>query len=232
MKIILIVRRSKSYYLHGRVMAHMKHYQYAWDMFFDIPYIEFRRRLSDISAMSYMYAGFDKIYFWADNKIYEKVNKPGNVVLSIDEDDWISRSVPAILRDFDFDGTNVVMWRAIHLKCDNWKIFAPIYYSKWHETPSCAYAIRTPHDVALSRESWRMHYTSSREKHVKLDKFLSVKLDNYSSISFAERYDIDKLIEVMKNRYIVAPNEDLEEYIDQVEAYNNLLLELYDSCRV
>lgn len=228
-KIILVIRRTQDYYLYGKVMSYMREYQYAWNMFFNLQYIEFRKRLSEISVMSYMYAGFDKIYFWQNDKIYRDINKRGHIVLSIDEDDWINRSIVQELRKFDFQDMSVAMWRVIHLRC---KPDPLIYYAKLKETPSCGYAIKALYDMRLSQRSYRMHYSSTRKDYIKLDKILAIKLDNYSSISFAEHHPIVDLLELMKKKYLVTPNEDLQEYSDQVKAYNNLLLDLYDSCKV
>lgn len=225
MKIILLIRRSREYYLEDKVMTYLSEKRYVWKLFFKLSYLEFRKKLAVIGSLTYLSNKFDRIYFWDE---YEEVNQEGNIVVAIDEDDWISAFLATELRNFDFQDRPVAKWQVINLRCDEDPSFCQI---SWDLTPSCGYAIKTPYRVeCIDRNTQMRHY--NHIDAIKLDKILSVKVDNFSSISFMETINVNTLLEYMKKGYLVEKIALLHEYEKQIDLYNELLLELYDSCKI
>jgi len=224
MNIVLLIRRTRGYYLDGKVMNYLSERRYMWNLFYKLPYLEFKKRLADIGSLTYLANKFDRIYFWEE---YKEVNKEEHIVVPVDEDDWISTSLATELRNFDFQDKPVAQWQVMNLKCSTDLAFHKI---SWDKTPSCSYAVKTPYkQECIDRNTQMMHY---QQDIIKLDKVLSVKVDNFASISFMENRSFNTILEHMKKEYLVENIALLREYEQQVDLYNELLTELYDSCKV
>jgi len=224
MRIVLVIRRTQDYYLEGKMMDYLFEHRYMWNLFYKLPYLEFKKRLSEIASSTYLANKFDRIYFWDE---YEEVNQEGNIVVPIDEDDWIHPSLANELRSFNFQDKPVVQWKVLNLRCN---LDTPFVIMDYIYTPSCGYAVKAPYRVGCIDRNWQM----DNRKHdiIGLDKVLSAKVDNFSSISFMENQDSNSLLEHMKSGYLVEKVAPLQEYATQVDLYNELLKELYDSCKV
>ena len=57
-------------------------------------------------------------------------------------------------------------------------------------------------------------------------------MDHLGTQSFREIGGMDSLINIVKKKSLVGNNDLLQEYEEQVKMYNELLLELYESCKV
>jgi len=226
-KIILLIRRTREYYLEDKPMSYLSERRYLWNLFFKLPYIEFKKRLAKIASLTYLANKFDRIYLWGE---YEEVNKEGNIIVAIDEDDWISTSLAEELRNFDFQNKPIVKWQVLNLRCDKSPFLKQV---NWDDRPtaSCGYAIRSPYRIECIYRAYNIMYHVNKDA-IKLDKVLSVKVDNFASISFLEGQTSDTLLKYMRKGYLVEQVALLHEYREQVDLYNELLLELYDSCKL
>jgi len=229
-KIFLIIRRNRDYFINNeykRVIIDrnplLRKNICSWNLFFRFPHLEFRRRLSQIASISYAQNTFDRIYLWGEYPEIE--NKEEVIAVPVDEDDWISKDLANTIRETDFEGKKAMMWDVINIS-QTGRIFKEIR----HLCRSCSYAVKTPcnrrHMVVNTTMSHKMR------KIKRISKELAVKVDNISSRTFLGGKSFDSLMKIVKDRIVVNPANLSEEYSYRVELYNQLLLELYDSCKV
>lgn len=222
-KVILFIRRDQEYFLEGKIK---KHYYSpslkGWNMFFKYPYLKFRKRLSEIASLSYSLNNFDYVYLWGDYKKLEK-NKE-DIIVPIDEDDWISKDLVMTLKDFSFDEKRIVRWNVTSISH-----IGKVFKEKRGFCRSCEYAVFMPVPIKLIRTNT---YISKLTQIKKIDKALSVKIDNISSISFLWHHSFEKILNIVKNKYLIEDIKLLKEYKNLVDLYNELLIDLYKSCKV
>ena len=228
MSIILVIRRSREYYLNDRVTPWLDRQVSVWNFFYKLPYITFRHRLCDIASLTYFPNKFDKIYLWARDDEYKEMNIEGNIVIAVDEDDWISSSLAGHIRDIDFE-SEVVKWNCANINTSQAIIdwgWLPLNYCA-----SCSYAIKTPHQnvMNIANNVWMGRYQGPVQK---IDKLLAVKVDNFASLSWLENETVDSMLTTMQKREIVKMAAPIQEFELQVKLYNELLSELYDSCKI
>ena len=229
-KIILLIRRSDSYYLTRKVDLSVRYSKEqvnrnlaSWSLFLKMPYTEFRKRLSAISSSTFSQNSFDRIYFWGD---YDELkDKEGIIVVPLDEDDWIHPSLADNIRHFDFQGNMVLRWKVINVS-----FYGRVSIHGGGACRSCGYAVKTP--APRSYIFTNTNISKMNSNVIKLDNILSVKIDNLSSRSFLNTHSFDTIIECVKDRRVIEDLELLGEYKPMVKSYNELLLELYDSCKI
>jgi len=230
-KIILLVRRDRDYYINQVVSPVVKSGERVfsknlnlWNFFFKIPYVEFRRRLSEVSSLTYSQNSFDKIYFWGDYEAIEK-EPDGSIIVPIDEDDWISNTLADDIRNFDFKDKQVTKWDVINIgpKGDS-------SLERRNLCRSCSYAVKLPYHISFI--SINVLMTRNQRDIIKFNKTLSAKVDNIATRTFLGNNYFDYLLEIVKKRHQVKKTKLLQGYEEQVDIYNKCLIDLYDSCKL
>lgn len=236
-KIILLVRRSQDWF-HGecdqlrvrdRFHRRFRHVLGGWKMFFELPYVDFRRKLSLLARKTYLPNEFDAIFYWCDWDTISKYTD-GTWVVPIDEDDWLSCRFVSVVRETveKCSHENLIQWEVAYGNSHGDEGSHGDLY------PSCSYAVRMPFPELLMRHHWRFWRRPIDFSYstYKVSDVLTLKIENISSISFMWHGGFDRLIEVAKERQFLDGSVVPEEFRSYVGEYNEILRELYDSCRV
>jgi len=203
----------------------------GWNLFFKMNYREFREKLCEIARSTYVRNQFDAIFFWRD---WEIIQHYGNdtYVLPIDDDDWLSPNVVSVIR-------KTIEERGLR-DLFRWDI---AYTSpmgdrttlNYEETyASCCYLARMP--FPMEYLVWHQNLVFQKHSWVPYDikQVLAVKLHNISSISYLyeRRKRIDMVVRIVKERKFLTDVGLLGKFLPEVKRYNELLEELYGSCRI
>ncbi len=194
-RIILVIRRDKDYWLYGKESHYhmnnndVKKLRDMWDSYFNLKFIDFRLQLEAIASSNYLDNKFDEIHLYSaieprkiKDELYDKLELyNSDIIVPVDDDDWIDPSLAGILRNIETDK----------------KFFVWDYYKSWREerfaeyqtpkgtwaTITCAWGVRgwnsfleRHNHLKLSEEEYSQTYS--------IKKPLSLKVDNLSSLGF------------------------------------------------
>jgi len=244
MKIVLLIRRDKEYWLHSKMSFNnaigkgfektIRDNAIVWNFCFKMRYLEFRKRLSYISSFSYSPNKFDDIIPYLDQ---DRINnlELGTLLVPMDDDDWFSPSLVKNLRKIK-EPCEGIYWDQYTKHLDG-----KINYENRHIglglphiIDSCCYGLKTPCDY----EEVKMHWLPRKQHKLHLSKRLSMKIESLACISVQHWLDIGRamtlanykkfamdLLEKEIGSSIIFP----EEYKHQAELYKELLEDLLKS---
>lgn len=237
-KIVLYVRRARKYFNgeinfgEGRDRAESRNFKKAmhgWKMFFKMDYYHFRHRLAQIAYQSYLPNRFDQIIFWDDWDVIKKFGED-TWVIPIDEDDWISPDLVAKLREEISEEKQLITWQVFYTTQEG---IARLEKNR-SLYRSCCYSFRMPCHTVFLRYNVALANNAARRQRYRIEVPLAVKLDNISSLcamyTIGSRWDL--VLKTVQNRYLLHPSNLPEEYVPYVQQYNELLIDLYDSCKI
>jgi len=249
-RIYLWIRRSKKYYNEiiqnpiyrsTNIMSHLtidedgiEHFSKAmfiWKLFFGMSYGEFRKRLVNIAALSYAPNNFDGIVEYRDVDKLEGLKDTW--ILPVDDDDWLAPNCVQTVRSLDTEGKNGITWKAIGITPYNTLGIDPLEWDDRCELRSCEYVIKDLGERKIESH-WVMdtYNKTHPEQMLRLDDYLSVKLDNIGSISVVRSRNIDELMSLMRNGILLPKFDCLKDYDHLVDLYNELLTELFASFKL
>lgn len=144
--IVLMLRRMKDYWLRDKIsLDHVvgdknKIKSTIEDWPFEMPYMEFRKRLRDISHFSLKNNRFDMVVNWSDRKTIESLPR-GTWVVPMDEDDWLDPNFESGIRATQkiFPNEKVFTWQTVRVNPKG-----QVLHHDFHE--SCGYAVKLPCD--------------------------------------------------------------------------------------
>jgi len=239
-KIILLVRRSQDWfhgmsdhyslrYLSNRSSRRLHHAMDGWRMFFKLPYVEFRKKLSLLARKTYLPNEFDAIFYWCDWDMISRY-PDGTWVVPIDEDDWLSRRFVSVVKQAigGCSHENLIRWDIREIDTNGGRIRCRGPY------PSCSYAGKMPFPQLLLMCHWRFWKRPIDFPYLEcgIPDILALKIDSISSMSFMWAGEFSRLIRVAKERIFLDGSVIPEDFRPYVGEYNEILRELYDSCRV
>ena len=239
MKIMLVIRRSKDYWLNdkidtGKILSLSPYLQgradqaiVMWNICFKMQYIDFRKKLRNIAWKKVEENSFDDIHEYFDINEIKKIEH-GTLVIPIDEDDWISSELTNTLRALGLSPKKGVHWEILK-HCDG--VFL---HKRLACAESCGYGFIYP----VSRLKLCDHQ-SIRDKSIfdcYIPKVLALKKHNISSLSKLRHANARHAIS-LKHYFVKQINEQLSEvdtvpmeYKKQEEEYLELIKELKESC--
>jgi len=238
MKIVLIIRRNKNYWLNNKIDHSCIANDYrsnfilqmiqVWNFCFKMKYIDFRIRLRDIAFPTFERNNFDDIIMYFDEDKYNSLEK-GTLIVPIDEDDWFSLYLVENLRKIQ-EPFNSVYWDT-HFREADGELNTNSNQKKC--SISCAYGMKVPCSFNVIK-----YHAYAKKNGYYLSKFLSFKNQNISSLSFfhfmARTLTIKQIIEMLKKNINNTNNTNiyLEEYKQEHILYKELLKELLESLRI
>lgn len=237
MKIVLLIRREKNYFLNNKLslgnIVSPPHDQiiysfiFYWNCSFKMRYMDFRNRLKDIAFSTFKKNNFDDIIMYFDDDRIRSL-EPGTLVVPIDEDDWFSSSLVEELKNIS-DPFEVVHWDT-YIKNVKGKFYP---YGRYRRVDSCCYGVKVPCDINTIK--WHMCVNINRAYH--LSKRLSVRIITSASIGVFLYWSSGDYITFRKdmvnntikdiNSLDIFPGE----YKQEVILYKELLKELLSSAR-
>jgi len=194
----LVIRRTKEYLLNPQNMPNIplksrRHFMSIikdWDIYFKIPFWEFKKQLAQIALKDMANWQFDTIRTYMDANSLILLNEtPGHhYVIPIDEDDWLLPQTPQILKNnIDLDKHFLVNWKVYRLI--NNKILSNALFGLNMESwvISNAYAQKAPFWdlITLERHAEFTGLASSNVNSTLMieDPVLGFKLNNPASLS-------------------------------------------------
>lgn len=230
MKIVLLFRRKKELFLYNEIGWENEYYHFvkesisAWNLFFRMDYISFRKRLREITEQSVSKNNFDLVFLYEDIQEIEKL-EPGTLVVPLDDDDWLSSSFSKEVAPYE--GTDLY-WNVYRL----WGGGKRKFFNNIDSiVPSCGYGTILP----CKFDILNYHWLFNKEKAHYIDKVLSVKLDNPSSMEFLWRkgklVSFEKLIKRIFSTMRL-PGEMPEEFNLYWNRYIDICKELLESCKI
>lgn len=248
-KIILIIRRSKEYWLHNKICDY-KINQYVfpifgmWDSFFSLKLMDYRNKLRDIASATYLDNKFDHIilhsYIDPCKNEYDDIDSDAfeeDIIVPMDEDDWISFRLANILREAEIDK----------------KFFVWDYYKTFKED------IYKPFEHGIGGRGWTMPCSwgivgyelfAKRHNHLSLneDEFndvylirqpLAIKVEHVGSIGFLKKVVknnfgnesewMNSIVKKIKGDLLITGKKYPVEFQKQWKDYKMLLEELLES---
>jgi len=236
MKVYLWIRRTKKY-LDGEIDDCLRRNKKqfvrnvcVWNLFFKMDYFTFRRKLSEISSLTYLPNNFDEIFHYED---WDRLGKSDKALLvPIDEDDWVHPNLVETLKSFTIDGDNLLRWKTININIDG--ICSTKLPHGCLKTRSCSYAILSNYPQRMISDHQITHYyiQDFPERVFDLDDYLSVKIDTISSISYLREVSSEEWIRFSREKKMLQYKACLYPYRDVVKKYNELMEEFYDSSKI
>ena len=256
-EIILIIRRTKDYWLKGEYRKGvnlnpcLSDFFDKWNTEFKMDIVSYRNRLRDIAARRYLSSKFDKIFLHSGKdttalkggiskeefKLYKN-----SIFVPIDEDDWIDASLADEIRNVDTDKPFIIWdWYCTGYRPEY--THPKTQYSKFQ---SCAWACRGYEHLTMARNNLRVNHAKGCDClnnpptdyiHF-INKKLVAKIDHPGSVGqlrkIAKTYrDSDKeWMEAVVKSIIYYIKRDLEWkhlYIEEWNDYKALLKELLSS---
>ncbi len=147
-KVIVVIRRSKNYTPWMEIDSKIQ----WWNEVFKIPFLEFRRELSNIAFNNHDEIKADKIYYTIDDFKNDLDSiTPQDWILPIDDDDWLCNGVCSKIQN-TITNSDCLSWKTNVISVfstipPNWtleKIQAHIYQNESKEKYplSCCYSLR------------------------------------------------------------------------------------------
>jgi len=248
-QIILIIRRSKDYWLYNKVCAdklnpHVQPIIELWDSFFNLKIMNFRNQLREIASSTYLNNKFDQIFLHSyidPNRVKEKDNFKNelykdSIIVPIDEDDWIDPSLAEILRNIETDEKFFVWNYYKTIREYEFESFKNERGRGW--TMPCSWAIKG-YNSFLKRHN---HLLVNEEEFTQIyfiRKPLAVKIEHVASVGFLkkvvrknwEKEDkwMSAIVSKIKGDLTVEGNEYPIVFQEQWKKYKKLLEELLES---
>jgi len=228
MEKVLLIRRKKQYYENG-ILGWSIHHFYKeliqpWNFFFNLKYLDFRKKLAAIAQETFDQNKFDQIIPYED---FERVRKlsPGTLLLPIDEDDFLAPNMILELEK-EFDGRDLY-WDVFRVKSKG-RVSYIKGTARWL-VASCGYCVQLP-----TRSSQITYHWCFKKENMKyINKLYSLKLNAISSISLIRsnhnptfEYHIKEIVSWLNSEYKIP-----EEFRVSFDKYRDLLRELLESCR-
>ena len=241
MKIVLIIRRNKEYYLDNNInldkilrnplwKQSVQNMIKTWNFCFNMKYIDFRIKLRNIAFRTFEKNDFDEIIPYFNMKKYNTLKK-GTLVIPIDEDDWLSPNLTKTLRKIK-EPFEKVYWDITYKTTKFEPESQTLKNNNSNYTYSCAYGIKVPHPFVVLK--W--HYYFKKEKAYYIPKVLACKHTNIASLSTfhdmaKQKNTLIDLINFAKYQ-ISNPTIYSKEFKKEGNLYKKLLQELIDSCKL
>jgi hypothetical protein len=230
-RVFIVIRRSENYF-HGKmnyVKIQNSFYQdfrkgvIAWNLLYGMPYLEFRRKLSDIAYSSYPMRSIDGIFHWFNWDAIKDLGKD-TWVFPIDEDDFLAPNTIDYLKELEEH--EFYWWVPPCVGADGNR------FRKYPGTiASCSYVVKMPiHEACVE-----FHKFATKMEGVERFKInkpdLSFWLKGVSSVSFLSRKGrrINEIFCPAKEKSFIKKVKPLKIYFPLIDKYNELLEELYDS---
>lgn len=242
-EIILLIRRDKECWIDDKykhfLWPYMSHIIDIWDASFKISIVDFRKKLRDIAASTYINSKFDKILLHSHidhrtsglNFDREKELYSNSIIVSIDEDDWLSTSLPSVLREIETD-KEIFVWNCYTTWDGLEKISFPSGSSRIIET--CNWGIKgfeqllTKRNQLNGEEHSKIHFIrkplSVRVNHLAMLGMLRNRTKKHSPGTEDKNIFIQKLTQELSHE-INFP----EEFQYQWKQYRETLKELLSS---
>jgi len=237
MEIILLIRRDKEYWLHNRMSFNgvvdqkfereIWKWLIVWNLFFKMRYIEFRKRLAEISSLSYPQNNFDDIImYWDEDKLNSL--EPGTLIVPMDDDDWFSPNLVKNLREIK-EPCKGIYWDQ-YVKDISGRFEHRNRMVSDHIVDSCCYSLKTPCDYDFIKNHWSF----SKDNLHYIPKRLAVKIESLACLSVLYQLDVNvsnckKFIKEKLKEEIRSTCAIPEEYKHQIALYKDLLKELLES---
>ncbi len=248
-QIILIIRRSKDYWLYNKVNSdklnpHVQPIIKLWDSFFNLKIMDFRNQLREIASSTYLNNKFDQIFLHSyidpdrtkeqnnlKNELYEE-----SIIVPMDEDDWIDSSLAEILKDIGTD-KKFFIWN--YYKTIREYKFEPFKNGRergW--TIPCSWSIRGYASFLKRHNHLRINEEEFSDIYF-IKKPLAMKVEHIASVGFLKKVVrknwkkenkwMNVIVNKIKGDLTVKGNEYPEVFQIQFKKYKNLLKELLES---
>jgi len=203
----------------------------TWRLFFEMPYLEFRKKMAEIAALTYEWNNFDGIFEYED---WDKLKSFKDVwILPIDEDDWLNPNCVKTLRSLDLDKIEVVRWKVYITDYKGIFQLDNEDFLFYQATRSCSYITRNINKDMINFDYAMDSFIKKNRKRVlDIDDYLSVKLDHLGSISCLRTFNAEFFVEQIRQHYLMQKTSFSEEYNHLIDLYNELYTELYKSFRL
>lgn len=243
MKIVLLIRRDKDYWLNNRMTYNgaltpffgksIKVKSFGWNLLFRMKYLDFRKRLSYISSFSYSPNKFDDIIPYLDR---DRINnlEPGTLIVPMDDDDWFSPDLVKNLRKIKDPGRGICWDQYVKYSDGNIKHQNRHIGKRINEIDSCCYGIKCPCEY----DHLRFHWEMTKDNMLYMPERLSIKIEAISCISVLIKIQMNNSIILAKycewlirelKKDIGSSDIFPEEYSNQGRLYKELLKELLES---
>ena len=244
-KIVFLIRRDKEYYLNSKLSVLELKFKFfeglkdkisAWNFFFGMRYTDFKKRLADIAFSTVIKNKMDALYSWSDWEVISDL-KDDTWIVPIDEDDWVVPDLADVLRKEE--DHKMYYWKNLKIDQEGNSFIEKIdidrhkKFSKFNCIASCAYSLQLPQKTTLIHAHDLADEAMGKDAH-QIDKTLSVNIKNISSLSYMVLHvkSIEDLLVHTREKHLVKMTENLESFSSEVDQYNDLLKELYDSCKI
>ncbi len=248
-KIILIIRRSKDYWLYNKINSdklnpHVQPIIKLWDSFFNLKIMDFRNKIREIASSVYLDNKFDLIFLHSyidpgktkeQNEIKNELYKD-SIIVPMDEDDWVDPSLASILREIETDKTFFV-WN--YYKTIREYEFEP--FKKGRErgwTMPCSWAVRG-FDTFLKRHNHLKIKENEFNDIYFIRKPLGAKVEHAGSLGFLtktvrknwEKEDkwMNVIVSKIRGDLTISEEKFPISFQEQFKKYKKLLKELLES---
>jgi len=196
-QIILIIRRSKDYWLYNKIgdeaiPLHVQPIIELWNSFFNLNLVDYRNKLRTIASSTYLDNKFDQIYLHSyidprkmkdendfKNELYED-----SIIVPMDEDDWIDPSLSEILRNIETDKKFFVWNYYKTIKEHEFEPFKKGRGRGW--TMTCSWAIKS-YNSFLKRHNHLKINEQEFSQICFIRKPLSVKIEHVGCVGFLRK---------------------------------------------
>jgi hypothetical protein len=236
-KVIILIRREREYYLTRNTNVFtwntgcfraLKERVEAWNFFFKMKYDDFKTKLSEIAYLTILRNNMDALYLWSDWDSFSNMGEDTWIV-PIDEDDWVFPNMVDVIREEE--NHPVYYWKSIHISREGNT-----------ETqlrgidgciPSCSYSLQLPSKTIFIRAHGVTDKKYGSSFHL-IDQVLTVQVKSIGSVSSLVWYTktIEEIRSCVKRRPFLKNTEELKGFSEEIKKYNEVLAELYDSCKI
>lgn len=137
-KVIVVIRRNKNYTPWIEIDNKIQ----WWNEVFKIPFLEFRRELSNIAFNNHDEIQADKIYYTIEEFQDDKdLIQPQDWIIPIDDDDWLCDDVCSKIRDIDTK-EDLISWQ-----CNVISIFQSKGGQNWNKLERIKNHIKINHSI-------------------------------------------------------------------------------------
>jgi len=233
-KVILMLRQSKNFFLgnidysnflniypkeESRFLSNMR----LWNENFGMSYMDFKKRIFDISKIGYGQNDFDLIYLWQDFDALKEYTEDVAIV-PLDTDDWISKDLAGTVRNYDMKRKSILIWGTYNVEANG---YVSTYAKEGLYCRSCSFASFYPFEYDYMTDNVMM--TSYKDRVLRTGRVLAVKLTNISSYTWLGNSSFEDLVRLAKKKVLLDRKKFVPEYHFYVTLYNNLLIEFYES---
>jgi hypothetical protein len=240
-KVVFILRRSTEYFFEDKLVMpdcaadreFWEEYTSTilqsidwWDSLFDIPYLEFRKKLRRIPAQLVADSQYDLVLNHLDWQTINKLRElPETWIVPHDEDDWPNPQLPTILRKVNMDLNECVCWKVHRVDSDKVST-CDLDFFQQNIILSNAYAIQgSAPEIILTLHVYAHEYFTRRPTKY-LRHPLSMKVNNPASMTLLRSVQSREALAKQVSRFKTSDVEVPSVYREAYTAYRRLIAEL------